>query len=113
MNDIFGLTRVFRFIYAVIFYFAVVLVTVNTMYMALLERMREFAVMNVLGLRPRRLSIIVVVEGLIMSGFASLAGGIVGAAASMWLSSHAIENGGFAGSITYAETAIRPVSGHG
>ncbi len=108
LNDIFGLTRVFRFIYAVIFYFAVVLVTVNTMYMALLERMREFAVMNVLGLRPRRLSIIVVVEGLIMSGFASLAGGIVGAAASMWLSSHAIEIGGFAGSITYAETAIRP-----
>ncbi len=108
LNDIFDLTRVIRFIYAVIFYFAVVLVTVNTMYMALHERMREFAVMNALGLRPRRLSVIVVVEGLIMSGFASLAGGLAGTAVSMWLSSHPVDLAGFTGSITYAETVIQP-----
>ncbi len=108
LNDIIGLTRVIRFIYAVIFYFAVVLVTVNTMYMALLERMREFAVMNALGLRPRRLSIIVVVEGLIMSCLASIMGSMAGTAASLWLSSHPIDLGGFTDSITYAETSIRP-----
>ncbi|HEY9856056.1 MAG TPA: ABC transporter permease, partial [Stenomitos sp.] len=59
---------------AVIFYFAVILITVNTMYMAQLERLREFAVMGAIGLKPRRLMSLIVLEGAMMSGIAALAG---------------------------------------
>lgn len=72
----------------IIFYFAVILVTVNTMYMAQLERMREFAVMGAIGLKPRRLMSLIVLEGAMMSALAALVGGIVGAAFSFYMVDH-------------------------
>jgi ABC-type lipoprotein release transport system permease subunit len=75
---------------ALIFYFAVVLVTVNTMYMAQLERMREFAVMGAIGLKPRRLMSLIVLEGTLMSGIASVVGGLAGTALSFYLVDHPV-----------------------
>lgn len=73
---------------AVIFYFGVILVTVNTMYMAQLERMREFAVMGAIGLKPRRLMGLMVLEGTLMSAIAAVAGGLIGTAFSFYLMDH-------------------------
>lgn len=75
---------------AVVFYFAVVLITVNTMYMAQLERLREFAVMGAIGLKPRRLMSLIILEGAMMSGIAALAGGILGTALSFYTLVHPI-----------------------
>jgi len=108
LNDLVDLTRVTWFIYSFIFYFAVILVTMNTMYMALLERMHEFAVMNALGLRPGRLSAMVVLEALFMSSIAAAAGGVAGSLAGLYLQGHPIDLSGLAGSITYAESTIQP-----
>lgn len=75
---------------AMIFYFAVVLVTVNTMYMAQLERMREFAVMGAIGLKPRRLMSLIVLEGTMMSAIAAIVGGLAGTALSFYLKDHPV-----------------------
>jgi len=97
-----------KLVFALIFYFAVVLVSANTMYMALLERMREFGIMAAIGLRQRLLSRLVVLEGFIMSGIAGIAGGIVGIAFSFYFRDHYIDLSRFISQITYAETVLQP-----
>jgi putative ABC transport system permease protein len=108
LNDLLGLTKVVKYIVALIFYFAVILVTINTMYMALMERMHEFAVMNAVGLGRKRLSVMVVLEALFMSLIAAAGGGIVGTIAGLRLQIHPIDLSRFMGSITYAESIIQP-----
>jgi ABC-type lipoprotein release transport system permease subunit len=108
LNDLLGLTKVVKYIFALIFYFAVILVTVNTMYMALMERMREFAVMNAIGLGRGRLSVMVVLEALFMSVIAAAGGGLAGSLAGWRLQVHPIDLSGFMESITYAESIIQP-----
>lgn len=91
---------------AVIFYFAVILVTLNTMYMAQLERRREFAVMGAIGLPPRRLMRLMIVEGLMMSAIAAAVGGLVGTALSVYLMEHPIVMASSAESLSMAGTTL-------
>ena len=97
-----------KFIFALVFYFAVILVTVNTMYMAFFERTREFGIMNAIGLKLRRMSLMIVLEGMLMSSIAGLAGGAVGIGLSFILRDHPIDLSGVMSEITYAETAMQP-----
>lgn len=91
---------------SIIFYFAVVLVTLNTMYMALLERMREFAVMGAIGLKPRRLMSLLIVEGLMMSAIAALVGGLAGTGLSFYLMANPIVMSSSADTLTMAGTTM-------
>lgn len=91
---------------SIIFYFAVVLVTLNTMYMALLERMREFAVMGAIGLKPRRLMGLLIVEGLMMSAIAALVGGLAGTGLSFYLMANPIVMSSSADTLTMAGTTM-------
>ncbi len=91
---------------SVIFYFAVVLVTINTMYMAQLERLKEFAVMGAIGLKPRRLMSMMVVEGMMMSAMAAVVGGLAGTALSFWLMEHPIVMSSSAESLSMAGTTL-------
>ena len=97
-----------KIIFAVIFYFAVILVSANTMYMALLERMREFGIMRAIGMRPGRLSRMIVLEAVLMSGIAGIVGGIVGISGSFYLKDHYIDLSGVMTQISYAETTLQP-----
>ncbi|MHB9028182.1 MAG: ABC transporter permease, partial [Candidatus Latescibacterota bacterium] len=108
LNDILKISEVSRFIFALIFYFAVTLVTVNTMYMALFERMREFAVMSAIGLRPARLALLIVLEALLMSGIAGIIGGIVGFLAALFLQAHPVDISSIMPTVTFAETTLQP-----
>ncbi len=91
---------------AIIFYFAVILVTVNTMYMAQLERMREFAVMGAIGLKPRRLMSLIVMEGAMMSVIAALAGGLGGALLSLHMVEHPLVMAQTSESVSMAGTTM-------
>ncbi len=91
---------------SVIFYFAVVLVTVNTMYMAQLERLKEFAVMGAIGLKPRRLMSMMVVEGLMMSAMAAVIGGLAGTALSFYLMENPIVMSSSAETLSMAGTTL-------
>jgi ABC-type antimicrobial peptide transport system permease subunit len=64
--------------------------------------------MNALGLRPIRLSIMVVLEALFMSSIAAVAGGLAGSLAGWYLQGHPIDLSRFMESITYAESTIQP-----
>ncbi|MFC1541656.1 ABC transporter permease [Candidatus Latescibacterota bacterium] len=97
-----------KIIFAVIFYFAVILVAANTMYMALLERMREFGIMRAIGMKPRRLSRMIVLEAILMCGIAGIVGGIIGISGSFYLKDHYIELSGVMTQISYAETTLQP-----
>lgn len=108
LNNILEISNASRFIFALIFYFAVVLVTVNTIYMALFERMREFAVMSAIGLRPVRLSLLILLEALFMSGIAGIIGGIVGYLAALLLERYTIDISSFMPSVSIAETTMAP-----
>jgi ABC-type lipoprotein release transport system permease subunit len=108
LNEILRISDVSRFIFALIFYFAVILVTVNTMYMALFERMREFAVMSAIGLRPARLSLMIVLEALLMSSIAGVIGGIFGFLAGLYLQTHPVDISSIMPTVTFAETTLQP-----
>ncbi len=97
-----------KLIFAIIFYFAVILVSANTMYMALLERMREFGIMGAIGMKIRRLSWLIVLEGFLMSAISGMAGGIVGVIGTYILRDHHIDLSRWITPIAYAETVLVP-----
>ena len=96
----------FQIIFTAIFYFAVILVTANTLSMSFFERIREFAVMGALGLSPGWLMLLIVSEGFMLALLAALIGGAVGSAGSFWLFHHYIDLGGDA--VSFAGTAFQP-----
>ena len=108
IGQMWDMWKAIKFIFAFIFYFAVILVASNTMYMAFFERLREFGIMGAIGLRLRSLSLMIVMEGLIMSGIAGISGGIVGTIATYILSIHYIDGSRFLSSVSYAGTVITP-----
>ena len=108
MGSMLDMWGAIKFIFAMIFYFAVILVTTNTMYMALLERMREFGIMGAVGMKQWRLSSMMVLEGLLMSGISGIGGGLVGILGSFYLRDHHIDLSAFISQIAYAETTIQP-----
>lgn len=98
----------FKYIFSLIFYFAVLLVAANTMYMAFFERIREFGIMCAIGLKTLRLAGMIMLEGLFMSGISGLVGGIAGLAGSWLLMVRPIDLSAFLTEITYAGTAMQP-----
>ena len=97
-----------KFIFAIFFYFAVILVTMNTMYMALIERMREFGIMGAIGLKLRRLSLLILLEGFLMSTISGICGGLVGIGASYILSVHHIDLSAYMTQFSYGEGTFQP-----
>jgi len=97
-----------KLIFAIIFYFAVILVSANTMYMALLERLREFGIMAAIGMKTKRLSRMIVLEGFLMSSISGITGGIFGVIGTYILKDHPIDLSQWITPIAYAETVLKP-----
>jgi ABC-type antimicrobial peptide transport system permease subunit len=81
-------------------------VTINTMYMAQLERLKEFAVMGAIGLKPRRLMSMMVMEGLMMSAMAAVIGGLAGTGLSFYLMENPIVMSSSAETLSMAGTTL-------
>lgn len=95
-------------ILALIYYFAVILVAANTMSMSFFERIREFAVMGAIGLNPKRLSRLIVLEGLMLSAGSATIGGAFGAMASFYFFHNHIDLSGWMESIRFGGTVMLP-----
>ena len=92
-----------------IYYAAMALITFNTMYMAFLERMHEFAVMQAIGLTRRLLAVLILSESIIMATASGLIGTAIGACANFILFYHPIDLSRWMESITWGGSSIQPI----
>jgi ABC-type lipoprotein release transport system permease subunit len=108
LGETLGMVGAARVIMAIVFYFAVVLVAANTMYMSFFERMREFGVMQAVGLKKLRISGMIILEGLFMSCMAALAGGLIGLALTAYLVENPIDLSMFYTDISWGSATFKP-----
>ncbi|MCF6192102.1 MAG: FtsX-like permease family protein [Candidatus Hydrothermae bacterium] len=108
MGDLVGLWRVGELITALIFYFAVVLITLNTLYMMFFERIPEFAVLQAVGMKGRTLSGMIMKEAFLLSLLAAAIGGTAGGVLSLWFSAHPLDFSRWVEPVSYGGTVIRP-----
>lgn len=92
-----------------IYYAAMALITFNTMYMAFLERMQEFAVMQAIGLTRRRLARLILLESLILATVSGLIGMMLGASLNIVLFYYPIDLSRWLESISWGGSSIQPV----
>jgi ABC-type lipoprotein release transport system permease subunit len=97
-----------QFIGMIIFYSAVFLVSSNTMYMAFLERTREFAIIRAIGLSPHRLSRLLLSEGLILSTLSAGFGTFFGIILSLYVQHYPIDLSPFLSQLRYCGSTVQP-----
>ncbi len=78
LAELLGIWFNFQLFTSAIYYAALALITFNTMYMAFLERMHEFAVMQAIGLTRLRLAGLILLESLLLASLSGLMGAIIG-----------------------------------
>lgn len=82
----------------------------NTVLMSVMERIREFGVLLALGIRPRQLAIMVVLEGGILGVSGGLAGIVIALPFILWITYQGIDLGDtMAGAIPVGDVAIDSV----
>ncbi len=95
-------------LFGMLFYFAVVLVSLNTLYMMFFERVYEFAVWMAMGLGRRNLFGMILLEGVWLAGMASLLGGALGLLLSLILHLHPVDLSRWLEPVRYAGAVIPP-----
>jgi len=86
-DSLFGLMTAVSSAMAWVALFMGVLMVLNTLLMAVLERTREIGILSAIGWSKERIMLALVIEGFILSAFGSLAGILLGVAGSKFLSS--------------------------
>jgi len=97
-----------RMIIVVILYFAAGLGILNTFFMSVLERTREFGILMAMGMRPWRIRALVLLETLAMGVISLLLGLGLGLAMSLYMVHHGIDLSGSITPVTYAGGTIQP-----
>ncbi|PCJ14970.1 MAG: hypothetical protein COB02_18475 [Candidatus Cloacimonadota bacterium] len=92
-----------------IFYFAVILICVNTMTMSIMERKYEFASLRAIGLKKSMILKMISLEGMALSSLSALIGGFIGVSISFFLHSNPISLSFFSGTISWGETSFQPI----
>lgn len=119
LRQLIDLTRLTMLVLYAIVYLIAALGVVNTQRMAALERRREFAVMMAVGVTPRRLAGLVIVEAVLLSAFGAALGAGMGWALSAYhahagLDLAAFGSQGFSyGGVTFASRVyfvVRPAT---
>lgn len=92
-----------------IFYAALTLITFNTMYMAFLERMHEFAVMKAVGLNRVKVGGIILTESLMIATVSGVVGTLAGTTLNLILFFYPVNLGSWMGTIAWGGTTMQPV----
>ncbi len=96
-------------IFAAIFFIVAGLGVMNTMLMATYDRIREFGILKALGTSPMAIIRDILIEAMMLSGFAICIGFIFGLAGSYYLSIYGIDMSGVGGDVTFAGIAFDPI----
>jgi ABC-type lipoprotein release transport system permease subunit len=97
-----------RFIFVVILYFATGLGILNTIFMSVMERSREFGILMALGLRPRQVRSLVLLESLLLGLLGSGLGLALGLLLSLYMARVGIDLSAWITPVTYAGGTIQP-----
>lgn len=109
LSQVIDLWDVSQIILICIFYFAVVLIAINTMSMAILERTQEMGVLKALGLKQYQLYIMLFTEGTLMSISAAVIGGLLGTTIAIILYHFPIDLSVYMGVIEWGGSSLKPM----
>ena len=84
--DYSGLVLIMLFLYVV-----VSIGTANVLFMSVMDRTREFGVMRAMGMKPRHISLMVALEGLLLGTFATAVGLSLALLTNLYLSTRGID----------------------
>ena len=108
MREVIASFDVSRMIFVIILYFATGLGILNTIFMSVMERTREFGIMMALGIRPPQIKRLVLLESFILGSSGSLLGRIGGLGLSFYMSRVGIDLSSWITPSTYAGGTISP-----
>ncbi len=97
-----------RLIFVIILYFATGLGILNTIFMSVMERTREFGILMALGLRPGQIKRLVLLESLLLGLIGTLLGLVCGLILSYYMSRFGIDLSTWITPITYAGGTMQP-----
>jgi ABC-type lipoprotein release transport system permease subunit len=97
-----------RMIVVLILYFATGLGILNTFFMAVMERTREFGILMALGMRPWSIRLLVLLESLLLGLFSLVTGVLVGLLLTWYMATRGIDLSGWITPVTYAGGTILP-----
>ncbi len=108
MREVVASYDVSRMIIVIILYIATGLGILNTFFMSVMERTREFGVLMAVGMRPGQVRLMVLLETLSMGLISLLIGVASGVALSLYMARVGIDLSGSLTPITYAGGTILP-----
>ena len=97
-----------RLIFVIILYFATGLGILNTIFMSVMERTREFGILMALGLRPGQIKRLVLLESFLLGLLGTLLGLVCGLILSYYMSRFGIDLSTWITPITYAGGTMQP-----
>lgn len=110
LRDFIVLDDAGNYMFNLVIFILVAFLVMNTLQMSVLERNREFALLDALGMPPGKRFAMIIVEGLLVAALASGAGLGLGLAAHRFLSVHGLPMDLFySGEISAAGVAFDPV----
>ena len=109
MKDLAGMQNMFMGLMMFIIMAIAGMTVMNTMLMAVFERIREFGVLKSIGMRPRQVFGLIVIEALLLGVLAAIFGGAVGLGLEYYLVVHGLDLSGVTGGFTMQGTFINPV----
>lgn len=97
-----------RLIVVAILYLATGLGILNTFFMSVMERTREFGILMALGMTPRHVRLLVLLETLAMGSLALVLGAVLGLGMSLYMQREGIDLSTWITPVTYAGGTILP-----
>jgi ABC-type lipoprotein release transport system permease subunit len=97
-----------RLIFVIILYFATGLGILNTIFMSVMERTREFGILMALGLRPGQIKRLVLLESFLLGLIGTLLGLVCGLILSYYMARFGIDLSTWITPITYAGGTMQP-----
>lgn len=108
MKEVIASYDVSRMIIIAILYFATGLGILNTFFMSVMERTREFGILMAMGLHPRRIRALVLLEALMLGTLSLVLGVGLGALMTLYMRQVGIDLSGYITAVSYAGGTILP-----
>ena len=108
MSEVIAAYDVSRMIIVTILYLATGLGILNTFFMSVMERTREFGILMAQGMRPWAIRSLVLLETAMLAGIALAIGLLLGAAMTLYMQQIGIDLTGYITPVTYAGGTILP-----